>query len=69
MKKPMTTVAFKGTPEQKAALDAVIAEHKNENGALMPVLQKAQDIYGYLPVEVQREIAAGLGVPFSEVYG
>ncbi len=69
MKKPMTTVDFKGTPEQKAALDAVIAEHKHEEGALMPVLQKAQDIYGYLPIEVQREISLGLEIPFSEVYG
>ena len=35
----------------------------------MPVLQQAQDIYGYLPVEVQKEIAAGLDVPYSEVFG
>ncbi|MBQ8400479.1 MAG: NAD(P)H-dependent oxidoreductase subunit E, partial [Clostridia bacterium] len=35
----------------------------------MPVLQKAQDIYGYLPEEVQKAIAQGLGVPYSEVFG
>ncbi|MBE6542340.1 MAG: NAD(P)H-dependent oxidoreductase subunit E [Ruminococcaceae bacterium] len=69
MKKAMTSVPFNGTPEQLKALDAVIAAHKNENGALMPVLQKAQDIYGYLPVEVQKHIAAGLEIPYSEVYG
>ncbi len=69
MKKKLTTVPFSGTPEQKAALDAVIAEHKGEAGALMPVLQKAQDIYGYLPVEVQNEIANGLDIPVSEVFG
>lgn len=69
MKKKMTSVPFSGTPEQKAALDALIAEHKNEKGALMPVLQKAQDIYGYLPPEVQKEIANGLGVSLSEVFG
>ena len=69
MKKKMTSVPFKGTPEQKAALDALIAEYKEQPGALMPVMQKAQDIYGYLPVEVQKEIAAGLGIPVSEVYG
>lgn len=69
MKKKLTSVPFSGTPEQKAALDAVIAEHKGEEGALMPVLQKAQDIYGYLPVEVQNVIADGLDVPVSEVFG
>ena len=69
MKKSMTTVAFNGTAEQKAALDAVIAKHKGEAGAMMPVLQEAQEIYGYLPEEVQKMIAAGLEVPYSEVFG
>ena len=69
MKKTMTTVPFNGTAEQKAALDAVIAAHAGERGALMPVLQQAQDIYGYLPVEVQKYIAAALDVPYSEVFG
>lgn len=69
MKKAMTSVAFHGTPEKKAALDAIIAKHKGENGALMPVLQEAQDVYGYLPVEVQEEIAKGLDISFSEVFG
>ena len=69
MKKKKTTVAFNGTPEQEAALDKYIAEHKNEQGALMPVLQKAQEIYGYLPIEVQRHIALSMDVPLEEVYG
>lgn len=69
MKKKLTSVPFTGTPEQKAALDAVIAQHKDEEGALMPVLQKAQDIYGYLPVEVQNAIAEALDIPVSEVFG
>lgn len=69
MKKAMTSVPFHGTAEQLAALDTVIAEHKTQAGALMPVLQKAQDIYGYLPVEVQKHIAAELDIPYSEVFG
>ncbi len=69
MKKTMTTVPFHGTAEQKASLDALIASYKGKPGALMPVLQQAQDIYGYLPVEVQKEIAMGLDVPYSEVFG
>ena len=69
MKKVMTSVPFKGTPEQLAALDRVIEENKNEPGATLAILQQAQDIYGYLPEEVQRHIALSLGIPFSEVYG
>ena len=69
MKKSMTTVAFTETVEQKAKLEAIIAEHKGEAGALMPVLQKAQDVYGYLPKEVQVRIAEGLDMPVSEVFG
>ena len=35
----------------------------------MPVLQEAQNVYGYLPIEVQQMVADGLGVPLSEVFG
>ena len=35
----------------------------------MPVLQEAQNIYGYLPIEVQKMIAEGLNIPLEEVYG
>ena len=69
MKKKMTTIPFNGTQKQKEALDAVIAEHRDEKGSLMPIMQKAQDIYGYLPQEVQRYIALALDIPVSEVYG
>ncbi|MEG0456946.1 MAG: NAD(P)H-dependent oxidoreductase subunit E [Oscillospiraceae bacterium] len=69
MAKVMCSVPFKGTAEQEAKLRKVINEHKNEKGALMPVLQKAQDIYGYLPQEVQEIIADGLDLPAEEVYG
>ena len=63
------TVPFSGTPEQEAALKKVIAELKDTQGALMPIMQQAQDIYGYLPIEVQKEIARGLDVSLEEVYG
>lgn len=62
-------MADKNVAEQYEALRAVIAEHKGEQGALMPVLQSAQSIFGYVPEEVQRFIAEGLGVTLSEVYG
>ena len=62
-------VPFNGTPEQEKALKEVIAQLKDTKGALMPIMQHAQDIYGYLPIEVQQIIADGLNIPLSEVYG
>ena len=64
-----TVVPFSSTPEQMAKLDAVIAKHKGRPGATMPALQEAQDIFGYLPEEVQIIIAEGLGTSLSEIYG
>ncbi len=69
MKKILTTVAFSGTPEQEAKLDAVIQKNLGIPGALMPVLQEAQEIYGYLPLEVQKMIALKMGISLEEVYG
>lgn len=62
-------IPFEGTKEQEAKLIEVIAAHKEDPGALMPVLQGAQEIYGYLPIEVQTMVAEGLDKPLSEVYG
>ena len=64
-----TVVPYRGTPEQEEELRRVIAEHKDQPGATMPVLQAAQEIFGYLPEEVQIIIAEGLDIPLSEVYG
>jgi NADP-reducing hydrogenase subunit HndA len=69
MKKTLTTVMFRGTKAQEEQLDAVIAKLKGTPGALMPVLQQAQEIYGYLPIEVQKMIALKMDVPIEEVYG
>ena len=65
----ISSVKFAGTPEQKQQLLDVIAQLKDEPGALMPILQKAQDIYGYLPIEVQTVIAEEMDVPLEKVYG
>ena len=68
MAKQKTVVPFHGTPEQEKQLREVIDAHRNIQGALMPVLQKAQDIYGYLPIEVQTIIAEELGLSLEQVY-
>lgn len=64
-----SSVPFKGTKEQEAELTAWIAEHKDMPGVAMPALQKAQEIYGYLPIEVQRIVADALEKPLAEIYG
>jgi len=65
----LATVPFKGTKEQEEKLREVIKNHTGENGAVIPVLHEAQDIYGYLPIEVQKIISEGLNVPLAEIYG
>lgn len=69
MAKRKTVVPFHGTAEQEKALRELIAACKQQQGALMPVLQGAQEIYGYLPIEVQTIIAEELNIPLAEVYG
>ena len=69
MKKNLTTVMFRGTKAQEEKLYEVIDNLRDTPGALMPILQQAQEIYGYLPPEVQKMIALRLGVSVEEVYG
>lgn len=69
MEQKKQTASFKGTKEQEEALLKAIDELKEEKGALMPVLQKAQEIYGYLPLEVQKLIANTMEIPLERVYG
>ena len=68
MAKQKTVVPFRGTQEQEKELIKIIEKNKDVPGALMPVLQQAQELYGYLPIEVQTKIAEGLGVSLEEVY-
>lgn len=64
-----SSVPFSGTKEQEQQLTSWLEQHKDMPGAAMPALQKAQEIYGYLPIEVQRMVAEGLGKPLAEIYG
>lgn len=65
----MSQNSFNGTNEQEKALREMIEKHRPERGCLMPILHEAQEIYGYLPAEVQTIIAEELNIPLSEVYG
>lgn len=64
-----TCTGDSGHDEKLSKLNAVIGEFKGQPGALIPVLHQAQQIYGFLPEEVQYHIAQGLGVPLADVYG
>ncbi len=57
------------TPEVMARIDEIIERNKDIPGSLIPVLTDCQGITGYLPVELQEYIAAGLNLPSSTVYG
>lgn len=60
---------FVETSEQKLQLKKVFSDLKSVKGSLMMAMQRAQDIYGYLPIEIQIRIAEAFDVPLEEVYG
>ena len=64
-----STIPFDGTPEQEKQLREKLSELKTKEGALMPAMQFAQELYGYLPFEVQQIIAEELNVTLADVYG
>lgn len=69
MLKKISKIPFKDTPEKAAKLEEAIRESAGDKSMLMHVMQQAQEIYGYLPFEVQQKIADGMGVPLEKVYG
>ena len=69
MQKRISNLPFHDTPEQAQKLDAVIESLKDQLGAVMPALHQAQDIYGYLPIEVQKIISNETGIPLEKIYG
>lgn len=54
---------------KQEALNKVFEKYRGTAGALIPVLQEAQEIYGYLPREVMQRISKELGIPFSKTFG
>lgn len=62
-------MGFEESALQKRQLDQVIEKYRETPGRLIPILHEAQEIYGYLPMEVQRVIAAALNIPVAKVYG
>lgn len=50
-------------------LDELLTHYAGKQGALIPVLQKAQEIYGYLPADVLKRISKGMRMPLVRIYG
>jgi len=57
------------TPIDLTLLDPILEEFKEQKGAVIPVLQRAQDLYGYLPKEVLTALSKKTGIPLSRLYG
>lgn len=52
-----------------APLDRILEEYGGQKGAVIPILQHAQDVYGYLPKEILAEISKRTGIPLSRLLG
>jgi NADP-reducing hydrogenase subunit HndA len=55
--------------EKERKLQEIVEKYRNTKGALIPVLHEVQEIYGYLPMSVQKQISESMNVPLSEIYG
>lgn len=65
-----SAVALQSTPDvDLSLLEPVFLHYQGQPGALIPVLQQAQHLYGYLPKEAMALIAKRLGTSISKVYG
>jgi NADH:ubiquinone oxidoreductase subunit E len=66
---PLIEVAETLSEEELAKLDPVIGKYAGRQGYLIPALKEAQEIFGYLPREVQVRLARGLNMSPSYIYG
>jgi NADP-reducing hydrogenase subunit HndA len=55
--------------EKERKLQEIVEKYKNAKGALIPVLHEVQEVYGYLPMNVQKQISESMNIPLSEIYG
>ncbi len=60
---------FEEQAEKFSRLQKVIDAKRMTKGPLIPVMQEAQSIFGYLPLDVQKFIAEQLTVPIRDIYG
>lgn len=62
----MTDMEFK---EKLNKLEHIINENMKQPGALMPILNETQELFGYLPEDAQKMISEALNISMAEIYG
>lgn len=65
----MSTACEELVDPKEIKLDEIINRHKNDNGPLIPILQGAQEVYGYLPAHVIKHISKATRIPVARIYG
>jgi len=55
--------------EKMEKLEQIILQHKDQEGALIPILHETQELFGYIPEEAQKMISELLNVPLAEIFG
>lgn len=65
----MCTACEELVDPKQIKLDEIITKYKHENGPLIPILQHAQEVYGYLPTEVLKHIGKATRIPLARIYG
>lgn len=56
-------------PFDLGPLDKILQDFKGQTGAVIPILQRTQDAYGYLPREIMEVISKKARIPLSRLYG
>ena len=64
-----SSAAPEADQEKRQRIASMIADNRGHDGCLIQVLHRAQEIYGYLPLDIQQMVAEGLDLPLSEVSG
>ena len=62
-------IPYKGTPEQESQLAELLDDYKGTKSPLIPVLEQAQEIFGYLPEKVLKTISEELRISLAKIYG
>ncbi|RPH62491.1 MAG: NAD(P)H-dependent oxidoreductase subunit E [Chloroflexi bacterium] len=57
------------SPFDLTLLDTILEEFKGQKGAVIPILQRTQEVYGYLPKEIMVAISERTGIPLSQLMG
>lgn len=69
----MVAATISPSPEQEqfdlTPLNRIIEQFKGQRGAVIPILQRTQDVYGFLPRPVLREISKRTRIPLNQLYG